>query len=49
MLTFDANYGEIADVTVKNLKDTVWVDIRHIDGDFVVHESQREDEVFKPV
>lgn len=49
MLTFDANYGEIADVTVKNLTDSVWIDIRHIDGDFVMHEDQREDEVFKPV
>jgi len=48
VLSFDANYGEIADVQVKNLRDSVWVDIRHIEGDFVVHEANREDEIFHP-
>jgi carbonic anhydrase len=31
------------------MSDTVWVDIRHIDGDFIVHEDNREDEVFHPL
>lgn len=49
LLSFDANYGEIADVQVKNLTDSLWVDIRHIDGTFVMHEEDRPDEVFKPL
>ncbi len=49
MLSFEANYGEIAEVQVQNLSDTVWVDIKHIDGNFIMHEEFREDEVFRPL
>lgn len=48
-LYIDAQYGEIADVVVENLTDTVWVDIKHIDGTLTVHEDNREDEVFRPL
>ena len=49
MLTFDANYGELADCHVQNLTDSIWIKINHIDGNLVIHESDHEDEVFHPV
>lgn len=48
MLYFEADYGDVADVTVKNLTDSFWIDIRHLDGDFVMHEEAKEDEHLFP-
>ena len=48
MLTFEAKYGEVVNATVKNLSDSVWVEIHNIEGNFVVHESYRPDEIFRP-
>jgi hypothetical protein len=49
VLKFDAEYGEIAEVRVENLTDTIKVDIEHIDGELVMHEDLRADQIFKPV
>jgi hypothetical protein len=49
VLKFDAEYGEIAEVRVENLTDTIKVDIEHIDGKLVMHEDLRADQIFKPV
>ena len=49
VLNFDAEYGEIADVKVENLTDTIKVEIEHIDGKLVMHEDLRADQIFKPV
>ena len=46
MLKFDAEYGEIAEVRVENLTDTIKVDIEHIDGKLVMHEDLRADQIF---
>ena len=27
----------------------MWFDIKHIDGNFIMHEDDKEDEVFNPV
>lgn len=48
-LQFDAMYGDIADVIVENLTDTIKVDIDHIDGTFIMHEDLRPDAIFKPI
>jgi|LauGreDrversion4_2_1035121.scaffolds.fasta_scaffold1255357_2 hypothetical protein len=48
-LNFEALYGEIAEVVVENLTDTLKVDIDHIEGTFVMHEDLRPDIVFKPI
>jgi hypothetical protein len=48
MLTFEAKYGEVANVSVKNLSDSIWVEIHNIEGNFVVHESYRPDQIFWP-
>jgi hypothetical protein len=42
-------YGDIADVIVENLTDTIKVDIDHIDGTFIMHEDLRPDAIFKPI
>ncbi len=49
VLNFDAQYGEIAEVKVENLTDTIKVDIEHIDGKLIMHEDLRADQIFKPV
>ncbi len=49
VLKFDTQYGEIAEVKVENLTDTIKVDIEHIDGKLIMHEDLRADQVFKPV
>ena len=43
VLKFDPQYGEIADVKVENLTDTIKVDIEHIDGNLIMHEDLRDD------
>lgn len=48
-LTFEARYGEIADVEVQNLTDTVWIDVRHLDGSLLVREGNHQKKEFRPV
>lgn len=31
------------------MTDTVWIDINHIDGNFVLHEGEESDKFFRPV
>ena len=48
ILSFDANYGQNANVHVLNLSDTLWCGIDKIDGNLTVHESGRRPQTFKP-